>query len=253
MHRLITLGGAPGIGKTRVALELLDHAARRHRRTGFAYLGELAGDSSATFDAMDEDMVATVARTVQEALGITDISTADPIAVLTTHLSPRPADPGPDERGRAGTLLVIDNCERVRDAVGDLAAILLAETPDVQVVTTSRGELGMPGELFIPLTPLTVPAERSEATAPKIRHRRAEDRAIPRHSRDIGKPGHQPEPAVTSSHRTLPPQNPEQLVVHPLPDVIELRRPTLRVRSPGDHDGHPFPPNPITAVVIPHL
>ncbi|WP_143073330.1 ATP-binding protein [Actinokineospora terrae] len=185
VHRLITLGGAPGIGKTHTALALLTPAAEQGRHTGFAYLGEITPDTAARSETPNLD---TIARAVQEAFGITDISTADAVEVLIHHLKPRgdldPANPR-QPPAPTGPLLIIDNCEQLLEPVGDLVAILLAELPDVQVVATSRGELGIPGEQFTVLEPLSIPAEgadrtdTSEALALLLHHVRAGGLDIP--------------------------------------------------------------------------
>jgi predicted ATPase/DNA-binding CsgD family transcriptional regulator len=159
-ERLITLQGPPGIGKTRMAVEVLSTVADEGRRTAFAYLVDVAGEQRDPWEYDEAPNLEHIARAVQAALGITNVSAADPVAVLVTHLSAE--EPGP--------LLVLDNCERIRAAVGDLVAIMLEASPGLQVLATSRAELGLPVERLIPLRPLTIPAETdgedtSEATA----------------------------------------------------------------------------------------
>jgi predicted ATPase/DNA-binding SARP family transcriptional activator len=55
-------------------------------------------------------------------------------------------------------LLVIDNCEHVLDAARDLVAALLAGCPRLRVLTTSRERLGLPVEHVFRLAPLPVPS-----------------------------------------------------------------------------------------------
>ena len=66
-----------------------------------------------------------------------------------------------DVRGRIAqeldsvpTLLVLDNCEHVLDAVASLVAFLLVTTRDLRVVTTSRAPLGIAAERVFPLSQL---------------------------------------------------------------------------------------------------
>jgi predicted ATPase/DNA-binding CsgD family transcriptional regulator len=158
-ERLITLQGPPGIGKTRLAMEVLGAVSAQGRRTAFAYLAGVDGGPQDSWEYDEVPDLENIARAVQSALGITNISSSDPVEVLVSHLE--------DE---TGLLLVLDNCERIRAAVGDLVAILLDASPGLQVLTTSRAELGLPVERLVPLRPLTIPAvaetdDSSEAMA----------------------------------------------------------------------------------------
>ena len=73
----------------------------------------------------------------------------------------------------AELLLVLDNCEHLLDACADLAAALLASSPGLRVVATSREPLGVAGEVICPVAPLAVSAEGSQAEviaqAPAVR------------------------------------------------------------------------------------
>jgi predicted ATPase/DNA-binding CsgD family transcriptional regulator len=154
-ERLITLQGPPGIGKTRLAVEVLTAVADQGRRTAFAYLVGVDGGPQDPWEYDEVPNLEDVARAVQAALGITNVSSADPVAVLVSHLG------GDTEHD---VLLVLDNCERVRAAVGDLVAILLEVAPGLQMLATSRAELGLPVERLIPLRPLSVPTETSDTS-----------------------------------------------------------------------------------------
>ncbi|MCS7482939.1 LuxR C-terminal-related transcriptional regulator [Umezawaea endophytica] len=190
--RLITLGGPSGIGKTRMAQEVMAVVGARGRRTAFVYLADLDEAQDHTPQRGDLDLD-TIARKTQEALGITDVSSQDPVDVLVTHLARQPFDPDadglgglPGEEDLVGPLLVLDNCEKVRDAVGDLAAILLSEAPSLQILATSKMEVGLPLELLIPLAPLSIPGEHadvddaSESTTLLLHLVTAAGRGIPR-------------------------------------------------------------------------
>ena len=68
-------------------------------------------------------------------------------------------------------LLVLDNVEHVLDAVPDVAA-LLAATPGVAVLATSREPLGLEGERQFPVPPLTLPAQSPTPAWKRYWHRR---------------------------------------------------------------------------------
>ncbi|MFD5827183.1 BTAD domain-containing putative transcriptional regulator, partial [Lentzea sp. NPDC060358] len=137
-HRLSTLVGPGGAGKTRLATEVArTWSADGHRE---AWVVELAPVTSGT----------GVPRAVLDALGL-----------LETRLG---AGPGGDDRerlldalGEADGLLVVDNCEHVVDAVAGLVAEVVAAAPGVRVLATSREPLGLTGEALTAVEPLALP------------------------------------------------------------------------------------------------
>ncbi|WP_406302232.1 LuxR C-terminal-related transcriptional regulator [Streptomyces sp. NBC_00885] len=142
--RLVTLTGPGGIGKTRLALQLAADV-RRSFPDG-VWLVELAALQDG------QELAQTVA--VRLRLGIEGIS--DPLPRLVEHVAGR------------RMLLVLDNCEHVLDASAALVATLLAASPELQVLSTSRQALTVSGEHIFPVPPMTlsssaVPAEQSEA------------------------------------------------------------------------------------------
>ncbi|HEX2374170.1 MAG TPA: BTAD domain-containing putative transcriptional regulator, partial [Actinomycetota bacterium] len=139
LHRLVTVTGPGGAGKTSVALELA-----RRLVGGYpdgVWLVELA--------ALRDP--APLAEAVAAALGL------DQEAV-----EPGVSPPPPPER-LAGfvrdkvLLLVLDNCEHLVGACAELAGRLLRAGPGVRVLATSREVLGVPGEAVWPVPPLAVP------------------------------------------------------------------------------------------------
>lgn len=122
--RLVTLTGVGGVGKTRlslqVAAELLDEF------DDGVWFVELAPLAEADF----------LAETVATALGVPPDPTTTPEQRLMRFLPSKKA------------LLVMDNCEHLIDEVADLVVRLLAVSPDVQILATSREGLAVAGELL---------------------------------------------------------------------------------------------------------
>jgi non-specific serine/threonine protein kinase len=131
--RLVTLTGAGGAGKTRLAL----HVAREVRRAfpDGAWLVELA--------ALREP--ALLYDTMAAAFGLRNLSTQPSTEVLEEHLR--------DKR----LLLVLDNCEHLLDDCAHMVTRALRAAPDVQVLATSREPLRAAGEQVWTVGPLTFP------------------------------------------------------------------------------------------------
>lgn len=133
-HRLVTLVGPGGVGKTRLATE----TARAASYPDGVQLIELA-----PLPAGD----ARVAEQVLGALGAheaagTTVSPADRLVTALRHRQ---------------LLLVLDNCEHVIEPVAELVARLRRDVPGVSVLATSREPLGLTGELLWEVPPLPVP------------------------------------------------------------------------------------------------
>ncbi|MFC5144034.1 AfsR/SARP family transcriptional regulator [Streptomyces aureoversilis] len=168
-HRLVTLLGPGGAGKTRLSLEAAEAVAGDGGgwRDG-VWFAELAPvDDPATVPEAVLTALGgreTVVRTTADGLRAAgDASATDPLARLAEHCAPR------------RMLLVLDNCEHVVDAAARLAETLLAHCPGVTVLATSREPLGVPGEAVRPVEPLpdTVAlrllADRGAAARPGFR------------------------------------------------------------------------------------
>jgi predicted ATPase/DNA-binding CsgD family transcriptional regulator/DNA-binding XRE family transcriptional regulator len=132
-HRLVTVTGPGGAGKTRLAEQVARQVAGRF--ADGAWLVELA-------PVRDEAQVAAAAAA---ALGVRE----------------QPGVPAAEAVGRVlarqQLLLVLDNCEHVIGAAAELCAGLLAAADDVRVLATSREPLAMAGEARYRLGPLTLP------------------------------------------------------------------------------------------------
>ena len=137
-HRLVSLVGDGGIGKTRLGLD-----AARHLLPGFpdgVFVAELGPLSSAEL----------VPATVASALGLTHV--ADTVSREGVARAV----------GTRKLLLVIDNCEHVIEAAAGMAEALLRASPGVSLVATSREPLRISGEYVYRVPPLDVPAEDNQ-------------------------------------------------------------------------------------------
>ena len=131
-HRLVTLTGVGGVGKTRLALSVAEELAIEF--ADGVWMVELApvGDPAA------------VPAAVATALGITAQADRSVTAAIAEALSGR------------HLLLVLDNCEHVLDAAADVVETLLKRTTGVSVVATSREGLRVDGEHLWPVPSLDV-------------------------------------------------------------------------------------------------
>ena len=137
-HRLVTLIGAGGIGKTRLALET-GQAVLHQFRDGvwFIPLESLA----------DEDLVP---QTVASFLNISETSERPLVESLVHELRSRTL------------LLLLDNCEHLLDACARLAETLLKSCPTLKILATSRDVLQLEGEAVYHVPPLTIPERERE-------------------------------------------------------------------------------------------
>jgi predicted ATPase len=149
VHRLVTLTGVGGVGKTRLALEVAARSA--HEFADGVFLVEFAaiGDPAAVPEA------------VAAALGIIrqpGMSLAESVAAALENRS---------------RLLVFDNCEHVLDASADIAEAILARSDAVTILATSREGLRLADEQLWPVPSLDVDTsavallvDRAQAVAP---------------------------------------------------------------------------------------
>jgi predicted ATPase len=121
-HRLVTLTGVGGVGKTRLALEVAGRLVDEF--PDGVWFFELAAVSD---PAAMPDAVAAVLGITQQP----DRSVAQSVAAAL--------------EGRV-RLLVFDNCEHVLDAAADLVESILAQSATVRILATSREGLGIPDE-----------------------------------------------------------------------------------------------------------
>jgi predicted ATPase len=132
-HRLVTVTGPGGAGKTRLAGQVARRVAGEF--ADGAWLVELAPVRDS----------ALVAAAVAAALGVREQPGATATEAVARVLA------------RQQLLLVLDNCEHVIGAAAELCAGLLADCDDVRVLATSREPLAVAGEVRYRLGPLTLP------------------------------------------------------------------------------------------------
>ncbi|MDT5048718.1 MAG: hypothetical protein QOG75_4611 [Mycobacterium sp.] len=131
--RLVTLTGAGGVGKTRLAIQLATQLAPEFS-DGARYV-DLA-------PIADPDVVPI---TVIRALGLSDQPGRSTMETLTRFIADR------------HMLIVVDNCEHLLDATADLIEALLSRCPRLRLLATSREPISVPGEATwrVPSLPLT--------------------------------------------------------------------------------------------------
>jgi predicted ATPase len=139
--RLVTLTGAGGVGKTRLALQVAGQVAPRFGDR--AWLCELAPVRDV---AAVDDAVATVFSVTAPA----GLSTSE---ALVEFLRAKQL------------LLVLDNCEHLLEAAAALAGVLQRSCERLVILATSREGLGIEGERLVPVPPLAVPDTDADLTA----------------------------------------------------------------------------------------
>jgi hypothetical protein len=132
-RRLVTLTGAGGVGKSRLALETAAESLLGY--PGGTWLLELA---TLTQPGLLPQMLAS-------ALGVREHPQRPLIDVIT------------EELGTTEALLVFDNCEHLLDEVAELAERVLGACPGARILATSRERLAITGEMLYPVAGLAVP------------------------------------------------------------------------------------------------
>ncbi len=139
--RLLTLTGAGGVGKTRLALEVVTGLADRYQ--GGVWLVELAPLRDATL----------VPQTIAAALGVSEQPSQPVLDTLREWLAAR------------SLLLVLDNCEHLVESCAALVEALLRGSPTLRVLATSREALGIAGETTWRVPSLALPSPLPGAAA----------------------------------------------------------------------------------------
>ena len=148
-HRLTTVIGPGGSGKTRLATE-----------TARTLLGDLPdGAWLVELAAIGSD--GDVAQSALAALGLRDAllggaPNAEPIDRLIAAIRERE------------TLLILDNCEHVIESAAAFAHRVLGECQRLRILATSREPLGITGEALWQVEPLALPAEDADPSRDRV-------------------------------------------------------------------------------------
>lgn len=135
--RLVTLVGPAGVGKTRLALESARRAAMPDEIAAVAELAPISDPGD-------------VSGAIAGSFGVVAAGTTATAAIAAWL-------------GQRAALLVVDNCEHVRDECARVIATLLASCPRLRVIATSREALRSPDERRWSVPPLSIPAEGAPA------------------------------------------------------------------------------------------
>ncbi|MFC7533464.1 BTAD domain-containing putative transcriptional regulator [Actinoplanes sp. GCM10030250] len=140
-HRLVTLIGPGGSGKTRLSVEVGARLPGEVWRVELAPVRDAAEVPQAVLTALNLRGQVTLTRPGGGAV----VESLPPLVRLRDALAGREM------------LLVLDNCEHLIDAAAVVADVLLRFSPGVRLIATSREPLGIPGELLFPVEPLALP------------------------------------------------------------------------------------------------
>jgi predicted ATPase/DNA-binding XRE family transcriptional regulator len=131
-HRLVTITGTGGVGKTRTALEVAAAAAHSFP------------DGTWFVDLTVLDAGAPIEPRITSALGL-HLHDAGDGGALARELRTR------------SMLLVVDNCEHLLESVAGTVSALLKECPELKILATSRERLALTGEVAFRMQNLAVP------------------------------------------------------------------------------------------------
>ncbi|MDX6655044.1 MAG: hypothetical protein QOH18_2314, partial [Solirubrobacterales bacterium] len=151
-NRLVTLTGAGGVGKTRLAVHVAAQAANQF------------GDGVWCVDLAPITDPAVVPVVVARTLGLLDQPGRSTMDTVSRFVRDRTM------------LLVLDNCEHLLDASGALVIAVLGSGPDVTVLATSREPIGVAGELTWRVPSLTLDDEAVELFVDRARRGRPDFR-----------------------------------------------------------------------------
>ncbi|MBP2325719.1 putative ATPase [Kibdelosporangium banguiense] len=144
-HRLLTLTGSAGAGKTRLAIAAAGRVQRAD--TDRVLLVELGS-------VTDEQLLA---QTVAAAAGLTEHSDEPILETIVATLR------------TMRVLVVLDNCEHLLDACAKLADTLLSRCPSMRILATSREALRITGEVTVRIDGLGVPDDGKDASVNALR------------------------------------------------------------------------------------
>jgi predicted ATPase/DNA-binding SARP family transcriptional activator len=198
-HRLVTVVGPGGVGKTRVAIQVASNIADRFK------------DGVCFVDLAVVDYPSEVAAAVSAAVRIRDRPGSAALDTMVDVLR--------DHR----LLLVLDNCEHVLAAAAEVAARVVSASRGVRILATSRAPLAVAAERVERLAPLSTAANGSEpAPAVALFIERAASHGV-----DCARP-----------EQTLPAINEICIRLDGIPLAIELAAARTRAISPSELLAH---------------
>jgi predicted ATPase/DNA-binding winged helix-turn-helix (wHTH) protein len=136
-HNLVSIVGGAGVGKSRLAQEILMRESERAD----------AGVSWVSLQPVDD--ISHVPSAIALGLGLTLPESVDGFAALRQALDHTPL------------LLIIDGAEHLNEALAPQLAALISQTRGLRVLLTSQAPLGIPGEIVYRLDALAVPGPGS--------------------------------------------------------------------------------------------
>ena len=148
--RLVTLTGAGGVGKTRLAIQVA---------------GQMTADFGDGVWYVDLAPIADpglVPVAMTDALGLADQPGRSTIDTLTRFVGDR------------RMLVLLDNCEHLLDAVAELATAVLSACPELTLLATSREPIGVPGEVTRRVPSLSLDDEAIELFVDRARRARSD-------------------------------------------------------------------------------
>ena len=132
-HRLVTLTGSGGTGKTRLSLQVAAELVEQFNHgVWFIELAPLT----------DPDLIP---QTILSAMGVSEQPNKTPLEILKEYLHEKKM------------LIVLDNCEHLIMASAQVSNVLLNTAPELKILASSREALGVKGELSYPVPSLSWP------------------------------------------------------------------------------------------------